>query len=397
MGVRIEQLSAKLEMNKLNLVSGRNGTHKLVRWVHVVETPDLLQYVQSDELIILTGMGLSENISDFIVLIEGLIKKDAVGLILNIGKYFERVPDEIKKISDENEFPIFELPWEVSIAEITKVICEEIVKRQIEEKANQDLLMDILFFNKVSYEDFIMKMTEYSYEVIRSYRIVIVTAEGIPYDWDNQKMSSLKQVLHNSINSAASDSRYRAISYPVNESIILLVLNEKERQISMDTFSDVIRECCKKNFPEMNFNISIGNVYNDFSQIRKSYVEADKAFKAAKAEKCTDCNTFYSDIGVYKLLAEIENAELLERYHQDILGKLERYDIQNKTDFMNLLYVFLQEGGGYNQTANRLFMHRNTVMYKVNKIQEILGCDLSDPQVTLELKIGFMIKKLLSK
>jgi len=397
MGVRFDQLLAMPELKDLKLVAGSSGTYKIVRWVHVVETPDLLKYVQSDELIILTGMGVSNSPSDFVELIEGLIEKNAAGLILNVGKYFEKVPDEIKRIGDENEFAIMELPWEVSIANETKIICEEIVKRHMEEIANQDLLMNIIFFNKVSYEDFVKKLSDYSYGSFKSYRIAIVSMEGLQNCEDDQRLAGMKQVFYNSVNSAASDSRHRAIGYLVNKSVILLLLNEKERYTNLNIFADMIRENCKNNFPELSFTVSMGNVYNEFSLIRKSYQEAEKAIKAARAEGGKDRNVSYSDIGAYKLLTEIENTELLKQYYIDTLGRLEQYDVQSNSDFMEILYTFLQEDGSYIQTASRLFMHRNTLLYKINKIHEILKVDLSDPKVRFEINLGFMVKKLLNE
>ena len=64
---------------------------------------------------------------------------------------------------------------------------------------------------------------------------------------------------------------------------------------------------------------------------------------------------------------------------------------------MEILYTFLQEDGSYIQTASRLFMHRNTLLYKINKIHEILKVDLSDPKVRFEINLGFMVKKLLNE
>lgn len=397
MGVRFDQLLGMPELKDLKLVAGSNGTYKMVRWVHVVETPDLLDYVQSDELIILTGMGVSNNLPDFVELIEGLIKKSAVGLILNVGKYFDRVPDEIKKIADANEFAILELPWEISIAEVTKVICEEIVKRHMEDIANQDLLMNIIFFNKVSYEDFAKKIDHYSYGSFKSYRVAIVSMEGLQGSEDDQKMAIMKQVFYNSVCSAASDSRHRAISYLVNRTVILLLINEKDRYTNLNIFADMIRENCRNNFPDQSFNVSMGDVYTEFSQIRRSYQEAEKALTAARAEGSTDSNVFYSDIGAYKLLTEIENRELLNHYYLDTLGKLEQYDLQNNSNYMEILYTFLQEDGSYIQTASRLFMHRNTLLYKINKIHEILKADLSSPKVRFEIYLGFMVKKILNE
>lgn len=402
MGVRFDQLLCLPELIDLKLVSGSKGIYKIVRWVHIVETPDLLRYVQSDELIILTGVGVHNNESDFIELVKGLIEKNAVGLILNVGKYFEKVPDEISKIAEENDFAVLELPWEISIADTTKAICEEIVKRHMEEISYQDLLMNIIFFNKVSLEDFTKQIPDHTYGTFKTFRIAIVTIDGYQQQLsgrnikDEQSLIHMRDVFFNSVNSAVSDSRGRPISYLQDKSVIILLINEKERHANLNILSEIIRESCKNNFPDTSVSVSMGNAYTDFLRIKKSYLEAEKALKVMKAEKRKDDTVFYSEIGAYKLITEIENSSLLKEYYYDTLGKLEQYDIQNHADFMDILYAFLQENGSYIQTSQKLFMHRNTLMYKINKIQEILKLNLSDPKVRFECYLGFLVKQILN-
>jgi sugar diacid utilization regulator len=399
MGVRFDQLISLPELKALKLVSGSKGIHKIVRWVHVIETPDLLQYVQSDELVILTGVAVSNNIQAFIDLVEGLIEKNVVGLIVNVGKYFDKVPDEINKIADANDFSILELPWEISIAEITKTICEEVVRRHMEEVSYQDLLMNTIFFNKISQEDFNKRISDLGYSSINSFRIAIVSLDNLQEYLTSKNIKDEKNIIHikdiffNSVNSAVSDSRSRPISYLQNNSVILLLINEKGRYANLNILSEIIRESCKNNFPDNSVSIAMGNVYTEFSQIKKSYLEAEKALKVIKAEGKSDETVYYSNIGAYKLITEIENSSLLKEYYYDTLGKLEQYDLQNHTDFTAVLNAFLQENGSYIQAAQRLYMHRNTLMYKINKIQELIKMDLSDPKVRFECYLGFLVKK----
>lgn len=396
MGVRLDQLLEMPELCDLKLVGGGNGTDKIVRWVHVVETPEILQYVQSGELIILTGMAVYDHLQQFIELVEGLINKNAAGLVLNVGKYISKVPEEIIRIAEDNSFAILEFPWERSIADLTRIICHEIVKHQIEDISNQELLMNIIFFNKVTYEEFMEKVSDYRYDASMSFRIAIVKMEN-ENDEDYEKKTHVMEVFYNSVNSTASDSRHRTISYLIDKSVILLLINEKERYPNLNAFADLLRKNCKLNFPEASFDISMGNVYTEFSQIRKSYLEAEKTMKVIKAEGRKDTTMFYSETGAYKLLLDIENKGLLKEYYHDNLGKLEQYDMQNGSDFMGILYTFLQEDGNYIQTANRLFMHRNTLMYKMNKIHEILKLNLADPKVRFELYLAFMVKKIINE
>lgn len=400
MEVTFDKLINLPELKDLKLVSGSKGIYKIVRWVHIMETPDLVSYVQNDELIILTGVGIFNSKEGFIELINGLIEKKAAGLIVNIGKYFSEVPDYIKKLSDESDFPVFEIPWEVSLAEVTRIICNDIVKGHLEELPYKDLLMNIIFFNKITYEDFIERISASGYNFLNSFRIIIVTIDKFQQYLscknikDEQSIFHIKNTLLRSVNTSIWNARCRPISFLQNESVVFLLINEKDKFINFSSFLKNIREGIKKNFLDISINIGVGNVHSEFSKIKTSYIEAEKALKVTKAEGYSDETMFYTDIGAYKLLSEIKDINLLREYYDDTVGILKQYDVQNGTDFVNILYVFLKENGNYIKTAKRLYLHRNTLMYKINKIQEIIKRDLTDAKVRFEFYLGYMVKNI---
>lgn len=400
MSVRMDQLISLSDLQNLKLVGGGKGIYKIIRWVHIMETPDLVAYVQNNELIILTGVGILDNKESFIELLKGLIEKRAAGLIVNIGKYLVQVPEYIKELADDNDFPVFELPWEVSLAEITRIICSEIVKRHLEEISFQDLLMNIIFFNKITFNDFTERVSTFGYNSLNSFRIAIVTIDNFQQYLssknvkDEQNISHIKDTFLRSVNSAIWDSICRPISFFQNDSVILLLINEKEKFTNLMMLSDMIRQSSKSNSPDITISIGFGNVQTEFSEIKRSFVEAEKALKVLKAEDKTDGTVFYSKIGAYKLLTEIENIGLLKEYYDDTVGKLEKYDAQNATNFSKIFYIFLKENGNYIKTSQKLFMHRNTLLYKINKIQEIIKRDLTDTKVRFEFYLGYLVKQI---
>lgn len=400
MGVRIDELISLPELRGLKLVAGNKGIFKIVRWVHSSETPDLIRYVQSDELIMITGIGVSGNDLKFVELVNGLIEKKAAGLIVNTGRYLTVVPEEIKKIADENNFPIFEIPWETRLAEITRIICSNIVKKHLEEMSSQDLLKNIILINKVTHEEFMEKVSNYGYSYLNSFRIIIVTIDKFEEYLssknikDEQRVIRIKDDFLRVINSVISDSRCRPISFIQNDSVVLLLINEKDKLTNLTMLSETIKKSSKNSLPDINVNIGIGGIYTEFSGIKRSYIEAEKALKVLKGEDRSGETIFYSNIGAYKLLTEIENMGLIKEYYDDTVGKLEQYDAQNETDFVNIFYIFLRENGNYIQTAQKLYMHRNTLMYKINKIREIIKRDLTDTDVRTEFYLGYLIKQI---
>ncbi|WML36106.1 PucR family transcriptional regulator ligand-binding domain-containing protein [Clostridium sp. OS1-26] len=401
MSVRFDQLLNLPELKNLKLVSGAKGISKIVRWVHVIENPeDAAEYVQSDELIIVTGVNILNRKDAFINLIENLIDKKAAGLVVNIGKYIEQVPDYVKSLSDANNFPVFEFPWKVSLTEITRVICGDIVKRHLEEVSCQDLLMSAIFFNTITYEDFLQRISGYGYDSLNSVRIIIVNMDNIQLYLnskninDEQCIAQVRNTFLRSVNSSIWESSFRPISFLQNYSVVLLLINEKDRCTNLTTILDSVRENSKNFLPEISIGIGVGEVHTEFSEIKKSYIEAEKALKVTKAQGELDKTIFYEDIGVYKILTEIHNIALLREYYDSTVGKLKKYDEQNHTDLTKIFYVFLMENGNCIQTSKKLYLHRNTLIYKINKIEELIKRDLGDTRVRLEFYMGYLIKEL---
>ena len=66
---------------------------------------------------------------------------------------------------------------------------------------------------------------------------------------------------------------------------------------------------------------------------------------------------------------------------QEVLAPLEAYDARHGTDLVNTLSVYVKTGGNITTTADTLFLHRNSVAYRLLRIQELSGLKLRDTQI----------------
>ena len=85
--------------------------------------------------------------------------------------------------------------------------------------------------------------------------------------------------------------------------------------------------------------------------------------------------------------------ELCER----TIDILEEYDRQHGTDLMETLEVLLRNGGSKKQTAETLYLHRNTMMYRVKKMEEILKCNMGDFKTIQELAFTCLVREYLTE
>jgi len=77
-----------------------------------------------------------------------------------------------------------------------------------------------------------------------------------------------------------------------------------------------------------------------------------------------------------------------------ILGQLINYDEQNKTELYNTLIIYLENNCNISLTAEKLFVHPNSVRYRINKIEKLLKVDLSRLECMVEITLASKIDKM---
>ena len=103
----------------------------------------------------------------------------------------------------------------------------------------------------------------------------------------------------------------------------------------------------------------------------------------------------FNNILLLKILKNTDNTEMLEQFVNKMLGGLEEYDKKHGSDFLRFLQVWFKHSGKATAIADELFIHRNTVAYRINKIKSILGYDELTYPVISNLFLALLIKQIL--
>jgi PucR family transcriptional regulator, purine catabolism regulatory protein len=87
------------------------------------------------------------------------------------------------------------------------------------------------------------------------------------------------------------------------------------------------------------------------------------------------------------LKSDPEKAE----YYRRLLGPLRDYDRAHQGDLVKTLSAYLRHGGNSTRTANALYLHRNSLRYRLARIQALTGLDTDDPDARLALQIAVLL------
>jgi purine catabolism regulator len=92
---------------------------------------------------------------------------------------------------------------------------------------------------------------------------------------------------------------------------------------------------------------------------------------------------------VRPMLEELSQSRDLEPF-EGLVEPLVAYDQERGRDLIRTLKVYLAAGANASEAADRLFLHRNSLLYRLARIGELTGLDLKDPRARLALQLGLL-------
>lgn len=134
------------------------------------------------------------------------------------------------------------------------------------------------------------------------------------------------------------------------------------------------------------------------SALREAYREAKDAVSIAHELGDLDKTTFYGDLKLYQLLLALKdrNLEQLQRFYRDTLKPLVEHDDRKQSDLVRTLTGFFDANGNLAKAAQDLDVHRNTLVYRLERISELTDLDLNDADNRLILHLALKIQRVLA-
>lgn len=138
-------------------------------------------------------------------------------------------------------------------------------------------------------------------------------------------------------------------------------------------------------------SLGAGRVNAGLAGIRQSHQEAKQALIMGRRLSGAGRLTRFEDLGIYRLIFAAEQLPELRAFHEEALGALIEYDCEHGGDLIRTLKAFFDAKGGPKEAASLLDVHRNTVLYRLERIRAITGLDLDDADVRLRLHLALSV------
>lgn len=390
-------------LEKMKVVAGEKGLNRIIRWVHVMEYPEYSKWLNGGELILFSGVSIENDVDKFINFVRDINSKNVSGLAVNIGPYIKKTPKEVIELANSLGFPIFEFPFQMKFIDVSQSICKAIFMNKIEQQSRDNFMKDIILRGVVFTEEILERAISYGYNPDEKYYSFVINLENFNEltirdgVHNGEKMLQIKQHVEQIVMSVLNKRGKKPIQITEDSSIILMVPegNNNSYENSVEEIGEEIIENINVAIDKLTVNIGIGGLWNELKDFKKSVGDAHRVLRLLKSNGLKNAVRYYENVGVYKLFFEINNQSEMEKFYLNSLKNLMEYDNKNATELIETLEAYIDEGGNLNRTSEKLFIHKNTLKYRIKRIEDISKCDLKDVNELFDFYISFKIEKFL--
>lgn len=369
MAIILKEIAPKFANIHIEMVAGFDGAVTPVTWVHVVETAAIAPFIDTGELAFMTGLALGGD-DEFLALVQDIHCYGASGLIVNFGPYIQEIPSAVLAFCNRARFPLMTAPWAVSLSSIMRVLTMEITTLNLKDM-ELELALKRAILSPSDQTAYLSQLSQHQVDVDKDFACVVLELE-------EPQLERLKTVLQTHLRYA-----FKTLAVlGVYEKLVLVVPHA-----TRPFLGDIVTFCQRTLEAEPHLRLSIGPIITGVTQLHESYEKA-LVFLGMRLSQSV---VFYDDMGLMTLLAEVGNPQALERFYYQSIGALVHHDQLNKTALISILRLYLQHNGSVKAVAEQTYLHRNTVNYQLGKIEDILGVNLSELSVRVNLTIGLTI------
>lgn len=383
MGFTVEDmLIVGTERFEMKLIAGNNGWANSISWLMMVEDLTIISNFRGKELAVTTCLGF-DNEEKLTQLVLDLDKHHAAGLILNTGYYLMEVPKKIVDLCNRLDLPLITVPWSVILTDMIKELSVRIFLQGATDETISAALIKAIETPE-DREHYAGELLS-TFDVDGSFQTVLFTTGDLDSmdTVERKRIGYRLQIYLENISHNAHFFYY--------DGYFALVVNAVEEE-TLTEIVDGFEKRLYRRMPGAYVAVGIGSRVEDISRLHVSYRRAEAAVQRALRKK--ENLLRFDDLGVDRLLLSVNDKELLYEMGEKLLAPVLEYDKNHDGNYEETLYNYLKYDGSIQAVGNEMYIHRNTITYRMNKIRDLLGNNLETAEDRLPYEIACRILRM---
>lgn len=312
------------------------------------------------------------------------------------------VLDTAGLIIEESDLMAFEQAGSIIAIELMKE--KELLHK--ERTMKEQLLEDILFQRYSDVKMILRRENHLKLDISRQYCIFVIDAKAFEtyitetlHNISEEKVQEIKNDIQEIIRNGIEENFSQFLLCPdsVGMTGMLKIGGEKDLEKCRNVLRSVIRGLEKK-YMYLKFSAGISAKKNKILQAVEALEEAQVAMRAGKNMNRNFSDSpvcFFSELGCLRFLGELSKTGSMRDFYEEYMKPLMEFDRENEAELVKTLEYYFESNNNYRKTADRLFIHKNTVIYRIRQIENLLNVDISDPHVAFNLQLCLQLRYIL--
>ena len=175
----------------------------------------------------------------------------------------------------------------------------------------------------------------------------------------------------------------------------VVVSTQEESDVAVRRLALVVQEASAAGTGDPSTMAGVGRIKRGAAGVRASYREAEHALGLGRRLKGSVSMVTFADLGLHRLLLTMTAHSELRDFYDDVIGSLAAYDRRARAGLLETLDAYFACNGSPTDAAQRLHLHRNTVLYRLRRIEQVGRVRLGDAGTRLNLHLCLRIRDVL--
>lgn len=381
--------------NQLKLLAGKEGLNHVISWVYYMEDYHYVDWLKGGELVIVTGLITREEEGMLLDLINALYEKNVAGVVINLSFYIREIPQAVIDRGNFLGLPIFEMPAMLRIVDVSQSICFAIFKEETSQYDVNVTLFGILSGSRITAKR-LNRLELAGFQPGAPYRAIVIQIResatmpgpGMAIEpeelyqeaqWDRE-FHRLDQLIREYLGTE------QVLTTSDEDSYIWIA--QMDENLSSREVGDRFLTHLHNRTTGTSYLIGIGSVFRDLKDMKASVDNAQRAIRLGQNEIPEGELYLYDNMIVLRLFEKFEDKEELREIAAQILQDLM---LPEREELLRTLIQYVKCGFQAKRAAETLFIHENTMHYRLRKIEEMLKVDLKDPHDAFSLTLAVEI------
>jgi PucR family transcriptional regulator, purine catabolism regulatory protein len=300
----------------------------------------------------------------------------------------------------ENERPIEDMDFTTAEHAATVLALEMMKERtafEVENRLKGNFTEDLLSGNYTDDRSMLARARHLGYNLAQHYHLLLVEADELPVvhtrrrgEADGARMrADVEEIVSGFVQKSAPGSIVAA----KGQGVVVLVPEAftGTAQQAIEGLAQNLHGRVVQVLPEVPISVGAGRLCKTIGDFKDSFQEARRSLDIVR--RCHKRNqvVFFHSLGVYRLFSLIEDRDELMQLAEQTLGPLLEYDHQHGTTLVRTLGYYLESGRNLEGSARAMFIHVNTLKYRLKRIQEIARLDLNSAEQRFNVHLAVKI------